>query len=86
MAWIPYALVSMYKVFVSAEMSPWIGLAPSLFAKSSFAVFGFLHIINNKCIYEKINFSLIKSTKLEQQNLGVTLEFTTRKLKSIKKI
>jgi hypothetical protein len=75
-AWLPYALVCMIKVFMYQELPTWVGFVPSLFAKSSFSFFGFLHIINNKVVYEKINFSLFKSTKLVP-NSSAALEFTT---------
>ncbi len=76
MAWLPYALVCMVKVFMYQDLPTWVGFVPSLFAKSSFSFFSFLHIINNKAVYEKINLSLFKLTKLVP-NQSANLEFTT---------
>ena len=66
----------MYKTFVDTNFSPWVSFIPSLFAKSSFAFFGPLHLLNNKNIREKITLNLFKVVKLDQKQQN-TLEFTT---------
>ncbi|CAF1051697.1 unnamed protein product [Brachionus calyciflorus] len=49
-SWIPYALVSLYRVFVDQKVSPLMGTIPAMFAKSTLLWTSLLYIYSNRQI------------------------------------
>ena len=75
----------MFMAFIDADLSPWVGFLPGVFAKSSMAFFSVLHVIANKNIRQKIDFKLFQRINLKSaQNrevatidAGVTYDVTS---------